>query len=240
MAALGSVPRSVKEPLRTNDVNVNGTLTALVAARDAGARRFVFSASSSAYGDTPVMPKVESMTPHPLSPYAVSKLTGEQYCSVCSHVYGLEPVSLRYFNVFGPRQDPASNYAAAIPAFVGRMLAGQRPIVFGDGEQSRDFCYVDNVVTANLLAADAPGVRGEAVNIACGERTTLNRIIELINGHLGTSLAPIHEPPRPGDVRHSLAGLERARALLGYEPRILFAEGLERSIGWYREHLRPA
>jgi UDP-glucose 4-epimerase len=235
LAARASVPRSVAEPLPSNEINVDGTLNLLVAAKEAGVRRFVYSASSAAYGETPTLPKVESMPPQPMSPYAVSKLAGEYYCSCFARVYGLMTISLRYFNVFGPRQDPTSQYAAAIPAFVSRMIRGQRPIVFGDGEQSRDFCHVDNVVQANLLAGRAERLSGEVVNIACGERITINRVIALINEKLGTRLAPDYQPRRPGDVLHSLAGLEGARRVLGYEPRVRFAEGLERSLSWYRQ-----
>ncbi len=234
LAAQGSVPRSVDDPLTANDINVTGTLNVLVAARDAGARRVVYSASSAAYGETEVLPKIESMTPQPVSPYGVSKLAGEHYCTAFAHCYGLSTVSLRYFNVFGPRQDPNSQYAAAIPAFVTRMLADESPIVFGDGEQSRDFCYVDNVVSANLLAAEAPAARGEVLNIACGERVTLNAIIALINRQLGKRISTEFRPPRAGDVRHSLASLDAARGRIGYEPKVMFAEGLRRSIDWYR------
>jgi UDP-glucose 4-epimerase len=237
LAAQGSVPKSVDLPAQANDININGSLNVLMAARDAGVRRIVYSASSAAYGETPTLPKVETIAPQPLSPYAVSKLAAEHYCLAFAHCYGLQTISLRYFNVFGPRQDPASSYAAAIPAFVSRMVRGQPPIIFGDGEQSRDFCYIDNVVEANLLAASAPKVAGEVVNIACGERTTLNRIIELINQHLGTSIQPEYRDPRPGDVRHSLADLSAARRVIGYEPKVMFAEGLKRSIAWYRENL---
>jgi len=240
LAARPSVPRSVAEPLRTDEVNAVGTLRVLLAARDAGARRVIYAASSAAYGDSEVLPKVESMRPEPVSPYAVSKLAGEYYCSCFSRVYGLQTVSLRYFNVFGPRQDPDSPYAAAIPAFVSRMVAGQRPIVYGDGEQSRDFCYIDNVVHANRLAMQAPRVQGEVVNIACGQRVTLNHIIAQINAHLGTNLEPDYQDPRPGDVRHSLADLEAARRLLGYEPQVMFDEGLRRSIAWYQAQARGA
>ena len=177
------------------------------------------------------------MTPEPLSPYAVSKLAAEYYCLCFSHVYGLETVSLRYFNVFGPRQDPNSAYAAAIPAFVSRMVRGERPIVFGDGEQSRDFCYIDNVVSANVLSMQARKINGETVNIACGERITLNRIIALINQHLGTDIKPEYQDPRPGDVRHSLADVTAAGRVIGYEPLVMFDEGLELSIDWYRRNL---
>jgi UDP-glucose 4-epimerase len=236
LAARASVPRSVAEPEQANEINVTGTLNLLVAARDAGAQRFVYSASSSAYGDTPTLPKREDMTPRPLSPYAVSKLAGEHYCSCFATCYGLQTLSLRYFNVFGPRQDPQSQYAAVIPAFVTRMVRGARPIIFGDGEQSRDFCFVENVVNANLAALAAEKVSGECVNIACGERTTLNEIVRLINGHLGTSIEPEYQAPRVGDVRHSLADVSLARRVIGYEPQVMFAEGLRRSLEWYQRN----
>jgi UDP-glucose 4-epimerase len=237
LAACASVPRSVADPQRAHEVNATGTLTLLLAARDAGIRRFIYSASSSAYGDTPALPKHEDLAPQPLSPYAASKLAGEHYCRCFAVCYGMQTVSLRYFNVFGPRQDPASPYAAAIPAFVSRMLRGQRPIIYGDGEQSRDFCHVDNVVHANLLALAASELRGEVVNIACGQRISLNEIIRLLNRLLGTDLEPEYQPPRVGDVRHSLADLTAARRLLGYEPKVFFEEGLSRSIDWYRQNL---
>jgi nucleoside-diphosphate-sugar epimerase len=236
-AAQGSVPRSVELPMSAHENNATGTLVLLIAARDAGVRRFVYSSSSSAYGDTPTLPKVETMKPSPLSPYAVSKLAGEHYCAAFARCYGLQTASLRYFNVFGPRQDPKSQYAAVIPATVSRMLRGQRPIIFGDGEQSRDFCFVENVVEANLRAAAAPKVSGEAMNIGCGERTTLNEMVRLINGRLSTNLAPEYQPARPGDVKHSQADIDEARRLIGYEPRVFFADGLARSIEWYRENL---
>lgn len=233
-AALRSVPRSVADPASTNAVNVDGTLNVLLAAREAGVKRVVFASSSSVYGADPGLPKRESARPLPLSPYAASKLAGEAYCAAFSSVYGLETVSLRYFNVFGPRQDPASQYAAVIPAFVAALRAGRRPVVFGDGEQSRDFCYVANVVEANLLAASAPGAgRGEALNVACGERFTLNQLVALLNEILGTDLAPEYAPERAGDMRHSLADLTAARATLGYAPRVLFREGLDRAVEWY-------
>ncbi len=237
LAARGSVPRSVDEPARSHMANATGTLHMLIAARDAGARRFVYSASSSAYGDTPTLPKHEDMKPMPQSPYAVSKLCAEQYCTVFSRVYGLQTISLRYFNVFGPRQDPKSTYAAVIPAFVSRMLRGERPIIFGDGQQSRDFCYIDNVVHANLLGAEAERTAGEVVNVACGQRTTLNDIVGAINQSLGTNLAAEYRPMRAGDVMHSLAALEAAKRVIGYEPKVFFAEGLKRSIEWYRRNL---
>ncbi len=236
LAAQGSVPKSVDLPLQANDININGSLNVLIAARDQGARRVVYSASSAAYGETPILPKVESMPPSPLSPYAVSKLAAEHYCKAFSHCYGLSTISLRYFNVFGPRQDPNSQYAAAIPAFVTRMVKGVAPIIFGDGEQSRDFCFVENVVEANLLAGARDGLKGEVANIACGERITLNAIIGLINQHVGGNIKPDYREPRAGDVRHSLADISEARRLIDYSPRVMFAEGLKRSIAWYREN----
>ena len=238
LAARASVPRSVAQPAPCNEVNVTGTLRLLIAAKAAGVRRFVYSSSSSAYGDTPTLPKTVDMRPEPLSPYAVAKLAAEHYCTVWARVYGLSTVSLRYFNVFGPRQDPKSDYAAVIPAFVSRMLKGQRPVIFGDGEQTRDFCFVDNVVDANLLAADAPKLAGEVVNVACGERVSLNQIVAELNTLLGTSLEAIHESPRAGDVRHSLADIAHTRQVLGYEPRVMFPEGLRRSLDWYRANLK--
>ncbi len=237
LAARASVPRSVAEPVSANETNVTGTVNLLCAARDAGVRRFVYSASSSAYGDTPTLPKREDMRPVPLSPYAVSKLAAEHYCMCWSHVYGLQTVSLRYFNVFGPRQDPASDYAAVIPAFVSRMLRGERPIIYGDGEQSRDFCFVENVVNANMLAAERDEVHGEAVNIACGERTTLNEIVKDINRLLGTNIEPEYQDARAGDVKHSLADVSAAGRVIGYKPLVMFPEGLERSIEWYKANL---
>ncbi|TWT44542.1 UDP-glucose 4-epimerase [Phycisphaerae bacterium RAS1] len=237
LAARSSVPRSIDFPVEAHAANATGTLNLLEASRAAGVRRLVYSSSSSAYGDTPVLPKREDMRPQPLSPYAVSKLAAEQYCSVYAQVYGLQTVSLRYFNVFGPKQNPASDYAAVIPAFVTRMARGEKPIVYGDGEQSRDFCYIDNVVQANLLAARAGKVSGEVVNIGCGERTTLNAIIVEINRALGTSLPADYRPARAGDVRHSLADIGEAKRVIGYEPRVMFAEGLKRSIEWYRQQV---
>ena len=236
LAARASVPRSVEQPQQAHDINVTGTLNLLVAARDAGTRRFVYSASSSAYGDTPTLPKIEDMTPQPLSPYAVSKLAAEHYCSCFACCYGLETISLRYFNVFGPRQDPNSQYAAVIPAFVTRMVGEQQPIIFGDGEQSRDFCFIENVIDANMRGFEAEKVAGEVVNIACSERTTLNEIVHLINTHLGTDIQPEYQAPRVGDVRHSLADVSAARRVIGYEPQIMFAEGLQRSIEWYKQN----
>jgi len=236
-AALPSVPRSVEDPASTHRHCVDATFTLLVAARDAGVKRFIYAASSSAYGDSPTLPKVETMPARPLSPYAVGKLVGEYYCSVFAHVYGLETISLRYFNVFGPNQDPTSQYAAAIPAFVMAILKGRRPVVYGDGQQTRDFTYIDNVVYANILASKVPKTSGEVVNIACGQAVSINQIIALINQILGTDIEPIYAPARPGDVRHSLADISLARDLLGYEPIVMFEDGLRLAIDWYRHNL---
>lgn len=235
--ALPSVPRSVQDPAATHRHCVDATFTLLLAARDAGIKRFVFASSSSVYGDTPTMPKVETMPPMPLSPYAAAKLAGEYYCSVFYKVFGLETVSLRYFNVFGPHQDPTSQYAAAIPAFVTNILKEQPPTVYGDGLQSRDFTYVDNVVEANLLAARAADTAGEAINIACGLSVTVNDTIETINAATGKNIKPIYTDPRPGDVKHSLADISAANKLIGYEPVMTFKKGLERAINWYSDNL---
>jgi len=235
--ALPSVPRSVDDPAATHRHCVDATFTLLLAARDAKVKRFVYAASSSAYGDTPTLPKVETMPVNPLSPYAAAKLMGEYYCSVFSKVFGLETISLRYFNVFGPNQDPTSQYAAAIPAFVTSILKGKSPTIYGDGEQSRDFTYVDNVVEANLLAARAKQTKGEVVNIACGEAVTVNEIIKMINEIVGKSIKPIYEPTRPGDVKHSLADITVARKLLGFKPVMPFKDGLKKAIEWYRKNL---
>jgi UDP-glucose 4-epimerase len=234
LAALPSVARSVRTPIESNDVNVVGTLNLLVAARDAGVKRVVYSASSSAYGETMVLPKVETLPSDPLSPYAVNKLTGELYCRVFSRVYGLETVSLRYFNVFGPRQDPTSQYSAVIPRFIQAMLGGQRPVIYGDGEQSRDFAYVQNAVEASLLACTAPGVAGETINVGCGDRVTLNELVRMIGRLIGRDIEPIYEAARPGDVRHSLAGIEKAARLLRFTPSVVLEEGLRRTIEWLR------
>ena len=235
--ALPSVPRSVDDPASTHRHCVDATFTLLMAARDARVKRFVYAASSSAYGDTPTLPKVETMTPSPLSPYAVGKLVGEYYCSVFSSVFGLETISLRYFNVFGPHQDPASQYAAAIPAFVTAILQDRPPTIYGDGEQSRDFSYIDNIVEANLLAARAKKTQGEVINIACGEAVTVNAIIKAINELLGKNVRPNYVPSRLGDVKHSLADITAAKTLIGFKPVVLFREGLEKSIDWYRRNL---
>ncbi len=233
-AALASVPRSVERPLDTNAACVTGTVNLLDAARKAGVRRIVFAASSSAYGDQVTPSKNEGLMPAPLSPYAAAKLAGEFYCQAFTATYGLETVSLRYFNVFGPRQDPQSQYAAVIPKFITEMLAGQRPVIFGDGKQSRDFTYIDNVVHGNLLAAEAPAAVGRTINVACGQSYNLLQLVDGINRALGTSIEPVFEPPRVGDVRDSLADISLARELLGYEPIIDFNDGLRRTIEFYR------
>jgi len=235
--ALPSVPRSVDNPAATHQHCLNATFTLLLAARDAGVKRFVYASSSSAYGDTPTLPKIETMQPQPLSPYAAAKLAGEYYAKVFYEVFGLETISLRYFNVFGPHQDPTSQYAAAIPAFVTAILKDERPTVFGDGLQSRDFTYVDNVVEANLLAAKAKKTCGEVINIACGQAVTVNETIDTINGLAGKNIKPIYTDPRPGDVKHSLADITLAKETIGYKPTVLFREGLQKAIGWYRENL---
>jgi len=235
--ALPSVPVSVENPAATHQHCVNATFTLLLAARDAGVKRFVYAASSSAYGDAPTSPKVETMPTSPLSPYAVAKLTGEYYCSVFYNIYGLQTISLRYFNVFGPYQDPKSQYAAAIPAFVTAILKDEPPTIYGDGQQSRDFTYIDNVVDANLLAARANQTEGEVVNIACGRAVTVNEIIDLINNLLGKNVKPIYTDSRPGDVKHSLADITAAGNLIGFEPAVQFKEGLQIAIDWYSENL---
>jgi nucleoside-diphosphate-sugar epimerase len=236
-AAVPSVPKSVEDPVTSHQANVDGTFNLLVAARDAKCRRVVYAASSSAYGEAVELPKRETARPDPLSPYAVNKLVGEYYSRVFACCYGLETLSLRYFNVFGPRQDPKSQYAAAIPAFVTAILRNEPPTIYGDGEQTRDFTHVDNVVHANLLAAAAPGVNGQVVNIACAERISVNQIIAQINSLLGRNVKPRYVPPRPGDIKHSLADISLARQLIGYEPQINFSDGLRRALQWYRENL---
>ena len=233
--ALPSVPRSVKDPLTTNEVNVAGTLNVLDAGRDAGVKRVVFASSSSVYGANQEIPKREEMLPMPISPYAVSKLTGEKYCEVFSHIYGLETVALRYFNVFGPRQDPQSSYSAFIPRFIVGIAEGRELTIYGDGSHSRDFTYVSNVVAANLKAAVAEGVSGQVFNVACGSKLTLNDAVEIIRRALGTEGHVKHGPPAPGDVPHSLADITRAREKLGYEPLVPAEEGLRRAVQWFRK-----
>ena len=234
-AAMPSVPKSIADPAASHRANVLGTFNMLQAAGEAGVKRFVSAASSSAYGESPTLPKIESMPTSPLSPYAVQKLTGEQYCRVFALCYGLQTISLRYFNVFGPRQDPKSQYAAAIPAFVTEILADRPPTVYGDGEQTRDFTYIENVINANLLAAEAPKTSGEIINIACGEHMTINEIIARINKLTGKSVRPNYLDPRPGDIKHSWADIQLAGEVIGYRPTVEFDDGLERTIKWYSD-----
>jgi len=233
-AAVPSVPRSVKDPLTTNSVNVEGTLNVLIASRDAGVRRVVYASSSSTYGNSPSLPKREDMAPEPRSPYAVSKLAGENYCRAFHTVYGMETVSLRYFNVYGPRQDPESEYAAAIPRFITALFQGRSPTIFGDGEQSRDFTFIGNVVDANLLAAKTDRGVGEVFNIACGERLTLNQLVATLSEITQIAVHPTHAPARLGDVLHSFADISKAREMLGYAPRARAHEGLRETVDWYR------
>jgi nucleoside-diphosphate-sugar epimerase len=241
LAARTSVPRSVKDPLETNRVNVDGTLNVFLAARDAKVKRVVFAASSSAYGETPILPKVETMEPVPISPYGVSKLVGEAYARVFERCYGLETVSLRYFNVFGPRQDPCSQYSGVLPKFITAALEDEQPVVFGDGEQSRDFTYVENVVQANLLACEAPNANGKVFNVGTGVRFTLNQTLKLLEKISGKSIAAKYEPSRDGDIRDSQANIGQAREFLGYDPQVDFEAGLRRTWDWYRsEHEKAA
>jgi UDP-glucose 4-epimerase len=235
-AALPSVPRSVADPITTDWNNVRGTLELLVAARDAKVRRVVQACSSSANGDTPTLPKVETMRAMPLSPYACSKAAGELYGCAFYHTYGLEYVGLRYFNVFGARQDPQSQYAAVIPKFITAYLKNESPVVFGDGTQSRDFAYIDNVVQANLKACMAPEASGKIFNIACGERTNLLTVLDLLSQMFNRRVEPRFEPSRAGDVKHSLADIAQAEGILGYKPEVYFAEGLRRTVEWYKNN----
>ncbi|MGD0016263.1 MAG: SDR family oxidoreductase [Verrucomicrobiia bacterium] len=236
VAALPSVQRSVEDPLTTHEVNVNGTLNLLIAARETRCQRVVLSSSSAVYGDTPTLPKREDMTPNPISPYGASKIIGEYYCHLFWQLYGLETVSLRYFNVFGPRQDPQSEYAAVIPKFITNMLAGRSPTIFGDGTQTRDFSHIDNVVEANLAACMASKkALGESFNIACGERISLLELVDTINRVTGKNITPKFDPARPGDILHSQADVTKARELLGWNPGINFREGIEKTIAWYRQ-----
>lgn len=238
-AARPSVPRSIEDPVTCHDVNVNGTMVLLAAARAAGLKRIVFAGSSSAYGNQPESPKRESMAPEPISPYAASKIACEAYLCAYAAAYGMETLALRYFNVFGPGQDPKGAYAAVIPAWVSRILAGERPVVYGDGTQSRDFCYIDNVCEANWLAATCPGKMcdGSAINIACNRAVTLNQILAKLAELLGTDIDAQYAAPRAGDVKDSLADITRAKQIIGYEPKIFFDEGLTKAIGWYKENL---
>jgi nucleoside-diphosphate-sugar epimerase len=235
--ALASVPRSIADPVTSLATNINGTQNVLLAARDAGVRRVVYASSSSVYGNTPTLSKREDMPMHPMSPYAVQKLTGELLCGVFTRIYGLETVALRYFNVFGPRQDPNSEYAAVIPRFLTSLLEGRRPIVFGDGEQTRDFTYVSNVVQANLLAATSPDAVGHAINIGCGERISLNAVLRLAGELLEQTIDADYREPRPGDVRDSLADINLAQQFLGYYPTVHFSQGLELTLSALRAGL---
>ncbi len=234
-AALASVPRSIADPLSTHHANITGTLNVLLAARDAGVERVVYAGSSSAYGDSDVDYKVETLLPQPLSPYGVTKLAAEYYCQAFTQVYGLSTVTLRYFNVFGPRQDETSQYAAVIPKFVAAMMTGQQPTIYGDGTQSRDFTYIDNVVHGNLLALTAPDVSGEVINLALGGSVTLLDLAARINRLLGTRLTPIHTPPKTGDILHSRAGIDKAIDLLDFAPIVDFDTGLQRTVDWFRQ-----
>src|SRR6266496_6589863 len=234
-AAIPSVPRSVENPRQTHVACVDATFSLLIAAREMGVRRIVYAGSSSAYGDQPTLPKAEGMLPEPLSPYAVAKLVGEYYCQVFTRVYGLETISLRYFNVFGPRQDPSSQYSGVISRFISALLSGQRPIVYGDGEQSRDFTYIANVVAANLSAAEASGAVGQVINIANGVRVTLNALLDTLKNLTGcTDVQAQYAEPRQGDVRDSLADISLARSLLNYQPRVGLEEGLNLTIDWWK------
>jgi UDP-glucose 4-epimerase len=233
-AAIPSVPKSMAEPVENHEVNATGTLKVLQAAKAAGVERMVYAASSAAYGSDPRLPKVETMVTAPISPYGGSKLAGEIYCQVYTAAYGLPTVCLRYFNVFGPRQDPQSEYAAVIPKFITRVLSGGTPIIFGDGTQSRDFCYIDNVIEANLKAAEAPGAAGGVFNVACGVATTLDDVVTVIGEILGRRIEARKEPERHGDIKHSVADISAARAGLGYTAGVSFAEGMRRTVDWYR------
>ncbi len=235
-AALSSVPRSIEDPFLSNDINANGTLNVLLAARDAGVKRFIFASSSSVYGDSPVLPKQEDMPVRPLSPYAISKLAGELYARAFYSLYGLPTVSLRYFNVFGPRQTPDSPYAAVIPIFISAMAQGRPATIHGDGKQSRDFCYVDNVVSANVLACSAPVKKtaGKAFNIACEEQHTINSLVKGLTQIIGRAPKPVYVQVRNGDIKHSLADITLARRQLGFEPLVNFDEGLKRTVDWFR------
>ena len=233
-AAIPSVPRSVNDPVTSNRANVTATLNVLVAARDAGVKRLVYAGSSSAYGNAATLPKREDMTPNPLSPYALQKVVGEQYCRMFTQLYGLETVTIRYFNVFGPRQDPGSPYSGVISLFSTALLEGRRPIIYGDGEQTRDFTYVTNVVDGVLRACEAPSVAGESINVATGGRISLNELLRVMQGIVGTALEPVYEEARTGDVKDSQADITKARTLLGYEPSVELEEGLRHTFDWFR------
>jgi len=239
LAARASVPRSVADPIETNSVNIDGTLNVLVAARDAKVRRFVYAASSSAYGESPELPKTELMRAEPISPYGVTKYVGELYAQVFGRVYGLENASVRYFNVFGPRQEPTSQYSGVLSRFMYAVIHNEPPVIFGDGEQSRDFTYVDNVVDETLRACEAEGASGKVFNGGTGARITLNEVLKLLQKISGKTLRAKYEPPRTGDILHSQADISRARKILGYEPGVLFEEGLRRTWDWYKSEYGP-
>jgi UDP-glucose 4-epimerase len=235
LGARTSVPRSVKDPLETNRINIEGTLNVLVAAKEMKVKRVVFAASSSAYGETPALPKAETMQPQPISPYGVTKYVGELYGQAFLRCYGLETVSLRYFNIFGPRQDPSSPYSGVLAKFCTAFLEDTEPVVFGDGEQTRDFTFVDNAVHANLLACEAPNVAGKVFNVGCGDRISLNQVLQTLQKIADKTLETKYEPPRDGDIRDSQADISQARAFLGYDPKVAFEEGLKLTYDWYRE-----
>jgi UDP-glucose 4-epimerase len=237
-AAIPSVPKSVVDPITSHNADVTGTLHVLWAAREAGVKRVVYAASSSAYGDSEALPKREDMPPRPISPYGLMKYVGEEYCRLFTLLYGLETVSLRYFNVFGPRQDPTSQYSGVLSRFITTMLRGEHPVIFGDGEQSRDFTYVSNVVSANLQACRSPKAAGRVYNVACGTRITLKEVVRELNRILGTNLDPVFAPPRAGDIRHSMADIHRAADDLGYSPQTDFENGLVKTVEWYRKSLK--
>jgi len=234
LAARTSVPRSVKDPIETNKINIDGTINVLVAARDAKVKRVMFAASSSAYGETATLPKVETMQPQPISPYGVTKYVGELYLQTFGRCYGLENVALRYFNIFGPRQDPSSPYSGVLAKYCTSFLEETQPVVFGDGEQTRDFTYVDNAVQANILACEAPNVSGKVFNVGTGGRTSLNQVLKALGEVSGNRLQAKYEPPRDGDIRDSQADISQAREYLGYDPQVMFEEGLKKTFDWYR------
>jgi nucleoside-diphosphate-sugar epimerase len=234
-AAIPSVPRSIKDPITSNDVNITGTLNLLNAAKNKGIKRFIYASSSSVYGDTPVLPKREDMHPNPQSPYAVTKLTGEYYCNVFYRVFGIPTVSLRYFNVFGPYQDPESQYAAVIPRFIIAILNQKSPLVYGDGEQSRDFTFVENIVEANILSCKNDNASGKIFNIACGERFTINRLLKELYYLTDKEFNPVYTDPRQGDIRHSHADISSAREIIGYEPEVDFKGGIKKTVEWFKK-----
>jgi len=233
--ALPSVQRSVEDPGASNAVNVEGTLNILLAAREKGVKRVMYAASSSIYGDTPTLPKHEEMPPNPLSPYALQKYIGEQYCRLFYQLYGLETISLRYFNVFGPKQDPNSLYSAVIPKFIDALVQGRAPMIFGDGEQSRDFTYIENVVQANLLAMSAEHLHGEAINIACGKRISLNQLLDVLKEILESKQSPIYQDARKGDVKHSLADIRKGKEIINYEPKVGIETGLKKTVDFFKD-----